>query len=46
MVKTQTTKNFGLVLDKEFELLYAGKSSVQVQRDEYHRTALKSAPFK
>ena len=46
VVKAQKAKNFGIVLDKEFELLYAGKSSVQVQRDEYHRTALKSAPFK
>jgi len=46
VVKTQKAKNFGLVLDKEFELLYSGKSNVQIQRDEYHRTALKSAPFK
>ena len=45
-VKNQKAKNFGLVLDKEFELLYSGKSNVQVQRDEYHRTALKAAPFK
>lgn len=46
IVKNQKAKNFGLVLDKEFELLYSGKSNVQLQRDEYHRTALKAAPFK
>jgi hypothetical protein len=46
VVKNQKTKNFGLILDKEFELLHTGKSVVQVQRDEYHRTALKAAPFK
>jgi hypothetical protein len=27
-------------------LLQSGKSTVQLQRDEYHRTALKSAPYK
>ena len=46
VVKNQKSKNFGLILDKEFELLHTGKSIVQAQRDEYHRTALKAAPFK
>jgi len=46
VVKNQKVKNFGLSLDKEFELLYSGKSIVQAKRDEYHRTALKAAPFK
>lgn len=45
-VKDQKTKNFSFALEKEFELLQSGKSMIQAQRDEYHKTALKSAPFK
>jgi len=45
-VKDQKAKNFAGALEKEFELLQSGKSTVQLQRDEYHRTALKSAPYK
>ena len=45
-VKDQKSKNFIVGLEKEFELLQSGKSNIQVQRDEYHRTALKSAPYK
>jgi ribosomal protein S7 len=46
IVKEQKTKNFTVSLEKEFELLQTGKSSIQTQRDEYHRTALKAAPYK
>jgi hypothetical protein len=33
-------------LDKELELLQSGKSNIQVKRDEYHRIALKAAPYR
>ena len=45
-IKEQKNKNFYSSLEKEFELLQAGKSNIQLQRDEYHRIALKSAPYK
>ncbi len=40
------SKDFFTGLDKEIELLQAGKSNIQVKRDEYHRTALKAAPYR
>lgn len=45
-VKEQKNKNFYSALEKEFDLLQLGKSNIQAQRDEYHRIALKSAPYK
>lgn len=44
--KEQKAKNFGLKLEKELELLQSGKSNIQIKRDEYHKTALKAAPYR
>lgn len=43
---SSSAKDFFTGLDKEIELLQSGKSSIQVKRDEYHRTALKAAPYR
>lgn len=43
---SSSAKDFFTGLDKEIELLQSGKSNIQVKRDEYHRTALKAAPYR
>lgn len=45
-VKEHSSKDFFIKLEKEFELLQSGRSTVQVKRDEYHRTALKASPYR
>lgn len=43
---SSSAKDFFSGLDKELELLQSGKSNIQVKRDEYHRIALKAAPYR
>ena len=44
--KDQKSKNFGIKLEKELESLQSGKSIIQTKRDDYHKTALKAAPYR
>jgi hypothetical protein len=39
-----SSKDFFSALEKVLELLQSGKSNIQVNRDEYHRTAYKAMP--
>lgn len=41
-----SARDFFIGLDKEIELLQSGKSGIQVKRDDYHRIALKAAPYR
>lgn len=43
---SKNSRDFYTAIDKELELVQSGKSTIQNERNAYHKKALKAAPFK
>lgn len=41
-----TSRDFYTAIDKELEYVQSGKSNIEIERNDYHKKALKAAPYR